>query len=226
MLRPIVLLALPCALLLGACGGGATTPPAPPARTDFAQPTQIVGKISDYNKLNGTLEILGKNKQVLSSATMKTTGDFTIDLPNATGATKLNEATFQYLAQGVQKNGEGCTGKGILSNPAAQVYILGFLQLVQGNTKNPLASNTLSIFKDVVIGNISIWLYASSAVSLTGEKNCGGKLRTTNIQLKSGWNQTFLSIAADASSSWQSVDPASTSWGEPTQMVLFLSVPE
>ena len=74
MLRTITLLALPCALLLGACGGGNTTPP-PPARTDFVQPTQIVGKISDYNKLKGTLELLGKNKEVLSSAVVQTSGD-------------------------------------------------------------------------------------------------------------------------------------------------------
>jgi len=225
MFRPITLLALPCALLLGACGGGNTTP-APPARTDFAQPTQISGKISDYNKLKGTLELLGKNKEVLSSATMKTTGDFTIDLPNATDAAKLSEGTFQFFAQGALKNEEGCTANVTLSNLAARVYSLGLLQLVQGAVKKTLASNMLSQSSDKgYSGNISIWLYASSAVSLTGEKRCKTGIFTVNIHLRSGWNQTFLSIA-DANTNWQSVDPGSTSWGEPTQIATFLLVGE
>ena len=213
MLRPITLLALPCALLLGACGGGNTTPP-PPARTDFIQPTQIAGNISDYNKLKGTLEILGKNKEVLSSAVAKTTGDFTIELPNATGATKLSEGTFQLLLEIMMRNDESCTGNVTLSNLAARVYGTGPLQLTQGNTKRALLSNSGSVVNNNSTGSVSLWLYASSAVNLMGEKRCGGALSTSNLYLKFGWNQVFLSFAL-RDIQMQSVDAASSTWGDP-----------
>ena len=186
MLKLITLLTLPCALVLGACGGGNAVPTLP-VRTDFAQPTQITGKISDYNKMKGTLGLLDKTGTVITSAVVSTTGEFTVDLPNAAGAAKINDKGFQNLVQYFLIAVENCTGNITLSNVEVRVSSLSTLRLVQGNAKRTLASTILNMSSDAVYKrNLSILLYAFGTVSLTCEKHCTTGVLTSNLHLKPG----------------------------------------